>query len=183
MLRLDYHDNALRLELVPHGIGNLSGEAFLNLGATGKSFDDAGQFRKASERSAFFRYVADMGAPEKRNKMMFAERVDGDVTDDDDLIVIDVEDCLEMAFGLLMETTAGLGIHAGNAGGGIAQAVAFGILADGVQDFSDRSLDPGVVDLGLGFLGHRAILERSPERANGISRSMGLDRADRWMYG
>jgi hypothetical protein len=47
---------------------------------------------------------------------------------------------------ILAEAAEHLRVHAGDAGGGLEQALAVGILPDGGEDLTDGPLDTGMVD-------------------------------------
>jgi hypothetical protein len=93
--------------------------------------------------------------------MVFANGMEIDVAEENDLIVSLGEDGTEMGAGIFAEAGEKLGVGAGDAGGGLGETFAVGVFADGQEDFTNRALDARVIDAGgSGFFGHGSV---SPE--------------------
>ena len=121
-------------------MGNLFGQAFLNLKAARVHIDQPGDLAQAEYPAV--RNVPDMTAPEKREHMMFAQAVDLDIPHDDH------------AFGLLFETgvideRVRIGPKARgqenqrfrNPEGGAEQAFAVGIFSELDQQLTNQVLE------------------------------------------
>src|SRR2546429_6209321 len=78
---------------------------------------------------------------------MFARPVQLDVADDDHLVVVGVEDGAEHVLRALPQPGELLGVGPRAPRGGVAQAVALRVLADGEQDLPDRALDARQIEV------------------------------------
>ena len=125
---------------VHEGAGDLVGEAFLHLQAAGEEVGEAGQFADTDDASAGD--VADVADAEKGQQVVFANRVDFDVADDDHVVVF----CFEN--GVLEEFGGGFGRGGadqvfpgvGGAAGGVYEAGAVGVFAEGENPLFDDVL-------------------------------------------
>ena len=88
--RLEDDADPLRLQPFLQELGDLLGEAFLDLEPARVHLDDARDLREPDHAAA--RDVGDRGGPEERQQVVLAERVERDVLDDDHLAVVDIED-------------------------------------------------------------------------------------------
>jgi hypothetical protein len=69
-----------------------------------------------------------------------------DVSDQDQLVVPEVERGGEHVAGVLVQPGEDLGAGPGDAEGSVPQAVAIGVLADADEELADGGLDPGNVE-------------------------------------
>ena len=97
MARLDDYSYALGFDDFLDGLGDLCGEALLNLQTAREHFDQARDFAQADDPAV--RDVGDVHLAEKRQHVMLAEAEHLDVLNDDHLVVADGEQsALELAF-------------------------------------------------------------------------------------
>src|SRR6266567_819655 len=101
MAGFDHYADALWLDYLLDGLGDLGGETFLNLQATGKQFDEARNLAEADD--AAIGDVGDVDLAEEREQVVLAEAEDFDVFDDDHFIVVHGEEgALEQGFGIFL---------------------------------------------------------------------------------
>ena len=87
-----------------------------------------------------------MRPSDERQQVVFAERVERNVANHHHLVVLDVECAEEVVGRFLVDAAAHLGVHARHPGGGLPEAVAIDVLADGLEDLVDGCLDASKVD-------------------------------------
>src|SRR5215472_12772406 len=101
MAGLDDYADALRFNHFLNCLGNLSGEAFLDLQAARKEFDETRNFAQSDNPSVW--NIGYMHLAEKRQHMVLAQAEHLDVFDDDHLVVADGEkSALEQPFGIFV---------------------------------------------------------------------------------
>ena len=93
--------DALGLEFVHECVGDLGGEAFLDLGSAGVAVDEAGEFGEADDFTVG--EVGDVCAAGEGEEVVFAEGVELDVFEEDDFVVAFVEDGFEVGAGVFAE--------------------------------------------------------------------------------
>ena len=135
----DDHGHALGLELGHEQVGDLRGEAFLDLRAMGELVDDAGEFGDSHDLA--IGEVGDVGLPLEGHEVVLAHGVEGDVAEDDQLVVTLGEGGREMLGRIFPQAAEQLGVHLGDAFGGLTQPLAVGVFADGAENVSDSSFD------------------------------------------
>jgi hypothetical protein len=89
MFGLDDEDGATRSQPLVDGVGDLGGKPLLELGATGVTLHKAGQLGQAYDFPVW--YVAHVGLADHRQEVMFAERIQGYVPDQDHLAMFFLE--------------------------------------------------------------------------------------------
>src|SRR5271156_4712157 len=130
MRRLDHHGDAARLQDAFDRVGDLRGQALLDLEPFGINLDDAGQFGDADDPPV--RNIADPGAPDDWRDVVLAMAFEGNAAQDDHLVVaVDLleglsEDLLRLD--IIAAEVLAEGAH--EPLGRFAKAVALGILAD-----------------------------------------------------
>ena len=147
MLGLDHHRHAVRLERFHDRLGDLAGQAFLNLGAAGVCLDHPRQLADADDPP--LGEVADVGLAVEGEQVVLAHAVEGDVAQDDHLIVRNLEAHLEVVGGVLVEALEYLGVHLGDAPGRLDQALAGGVVPDRLEHLDDGRANARLVDSGL----------------------------------
>ena len=145
VLGLYHHQDAPWVEGVFNGVGNLSGEPLLHLGHAGIPLHHPGQLGQPSDASVLVGDVAHMGLAQEGNQMVLAQRVHGNVSHQDHLVVISLELAGQVRGRILVQPSADLGVHAGHPPRCVQQAVSVRVLAYGSQDLSHRGLNPGLV--------------------------------------
>src|SRR5580704_11314583 len=88
--RFDYHGYTLRLDYFLDGLGDLRGEALLNLQAAGEEFDEARDFAESDDLAV--RNVRYVHFAEEWQQVVLAQAEHFYVFDDDHLVVIDGEE-------------------------------------------------------------------------------------------
>ena len=139
VLALDDHTHTLGVDGFHEGLGDLAGEALLDLEAPGEAIDEAGEF--ADPVDLVPGDVADMAFPEEGEHVVFAHAVDLYVADDDHVIAFFGEDCLpKNIMGIdavaLREVIPGFF----DAAGGVDETLPGGVLADAGQDVGNGFL-------------------------------------------
>ena len=89
MFRLDDEDGATRSQPLVDGVGDLGGKTLLELGTTGVTLHQPGQLGQAYDLPVW--YVAHVGLADHRQEVMFAERIQGYVPDQDHLAMFFLE--------------------------------------------------------------------------------------------
>ena len=115
--------------------GDLPGEVFLDLQATGEHVDDARDLRQAEHFAGGD--VGDVGLADEGQQVVLAQRIQLDVLDDHHLVVVGgeqraVDDLVQRLLVAVAEVLHGLG----GALGRIQQAFAFGIFTEADEDFA-----------------------------------------------
>jgi hypothetical protein len=87
-----------------------------------------------------------MGLADERHQVVLADACHGDVADHDHLVVAFLEHRPQDLGRVLAEAGGDLGVHAGDPGRGVAEAVAVEVLADPFKDQADTFLDPLLVE-------------------------------------
>jgi hypothetical protein len=90
-----------------------------------------------------------VGDTEEGNKVVLTNRIHGNVTDDDDFVVIDFEGFLEVGCGVFGEAAANFLVEFGDALGCVEKSVAVGVFADGKEDFANGVFDAFMVDFEI----------------------------------
>ena len=88
MLRLQHHDNPLRMQLLYEGVGNLRGQAFLHLRALRVHVHQTRQLRKSADTPVGSRDVRNMGHAEKRHQVMLAYRIERDIAHEHHFLMV-----------------------------------------------------------------------------------------------
>ncbi len=115
----------LAVELGHERIGDLRGQLLLQLQTTGKDLDRAGELGKS--RDATVGNVADGCLAVEREHMVLAQRVEGDVALDDEVVAGDGEGLGQMLGSASVPAVAKLGLHARNAVGRLDKPHARGV--------------------------------------------------------
>lgn len=135
----------LRLQVLDQGVGDLAGEAFLDLGSLGEDVDQSRELGQPGDL-AVGGDVGDVGDPGERQQVVLAGAPHLDVTHQHHLVVAEVEGRGQHLAGVLLQTGEHLAVGPGHPAGGVTQAVAVGILPDPDQDLADRCCHPLLVD-------------------------------------
>lgn len=135
MLGFQNYNGAEGVEFILDGCSDLHGQAFLNLRAAGVAIDEAGEFGQTSDFTSRLWQVTNVCLSEKGDEMVLADRIEGNISDNDDFIVIDVEGLIDVGAWILGDAAADLSIHASHSGGSFSESVAIGIFTDCDEDF------------------------------------------------
>jgi hypothetical protein len=133
-----------RAKFFHQGVGDLGGQSLLHLGAAGVAIDEAGELAEADDFA--IGEIGHVRPASEGEQVVFAEGVEFNIAEKDDLIVSFVEDGFEMRAWVLVHAGHQFGIGAGDAAGGFAEAFAVGVFADGDENLADGAFDTGVVD-------------------------------------
>ncbi len=135
VLGLEDDGDALGVDGVGDGVGDLAGEALLHLQAAGEDVDEAGNFAEADDLAVGD--VGDVGLAEEGQQMVLAQGEELDVLDDDHLVVVDVEEgVVEDFFDGLVVAAREEGHGFFHALGGVEEAVAGGVFADAAEELA-----------------------------------------------
>lgn len=148
VLGFENDGGAARVELVGNGVGDLGGEPFLNLGPFGVAIDEAGELGKASDVAVALWEIGDVRLSEEGDEVVLADREKGDVADDDDFIVCDLEGGIEMGGWVFAKATANFGIHPRDPLRGVAETIAIRVLPNGGEDLFYGGSNAVVIDVG-----------------------------------
>ena len=118
MFGFEHHSHAFGGEVLLQPVGNLLGQAFLDLEVAGEELDDPGQLGQPEE--PFAGQVADVRHPRERQEVVLAEGLEGDAPGQDELVV-----ALVVGKGGEVEVPRGeqLGVGAGHPPGRLDQVV------------------------------------------------------------
>ena len=145
--RLDHHRHALGIQHLLDRVGDLRGQALLDLQPLGEDLDHPRELRDADH--PLVGDIADPGAPDDRRDVMLAMALEGDAAQHDHLVIaVDLGEGL--AQHLLRILVVAGEIFAEGAPQPVrrlAQAVAVGVLADPLQHRAERVLDLRVADI------------------------------------
>src|SRR5680860_1296377 len=148
VLGLDDHDHATGLEELDHRVGDLRGQAFLDLRALGVDVDQPGQLGEAGDLAVLVGDIAHVRHPGERHQVVLAHRPQLDVADQHHLVVADVEGGAEYVLRGLVKALRELGVRPGHAVGCVSQPFALGVLTDGDQQLAHGRSSAIVVELG-----------------------------------
>ena len=153
---LDDDDHPARRQRRVKRVRDLRGQPLLHLWPLGVEVDEPSELRQAGNPPVGVGDVADVRHPVPGHQVMLAHRVDRDVPDDHELLVVLVEDRGQHLGGVGTDAGEDLGVRPGHPLGGVAQAVAVGILTDRDQNLADGCGHARLVDAGpLRHLTHR----------------------------
>ena len=133
-------------KVLDEGVGDLRGQALLDLRATGEDLDEPGELGQPGDPAVLARDVADVGDAVERHEVVLARAVELDVADDDELVVVDLEGRAEHVLGRHVEAGEDLGVGARDACRRVEQPLAIRVLADGQQQLPHGSRSPRLVD-------------------------------------
>ena len=148
MLGLDGDGDAVGLEAVHHDVGDLGGEALLELGAASDGVDEASEFGDADDAPAGD--VGDVGCAAEGEKVVLADGEEGNIAEDDHFVVALVEADLEEGGGVDAASAEDFLEGGGDTAGGFAEAFAVGVFAEGEEEFADGGFGAGEVDSAVG---------------------------------
>src|SRR5689334_12300026 len=147
VLGLDHDDDAAGLEDGDHRVGDLTGEALLDLGPLRVDVDEPGQLGQPGDLAGLGRDVAHVGDPGERHQVVLAHGPQLDVAHEHHLVVTEVEGGREDVLRRHPQTRGDLGVRPGHPGRGVAQALALGVLPDGDQQLTYGGLGPLLVEV------------------------------------
>jgi hypothetical protein len=101
-----------------------------------------------------------MGLALEGHEVVLADGVEGDVLEDDQLVVFLVEVGLEELGGILPQAAEKFGVHLGDAGGGACEAFTVGVFADGDEDLANGGFDARQIDTAFEGLGAARFIGR-----------------------
>jgi len=144
--------DALRFDYFLDGLGDLGGEAFLNLQAAGEQFNEARNFAEADYLP--IRDVGDVHFAEEWEHVMLAEAEHFDIFDDDHFVVgYGEERALKQRFGVFV-VAAGEELHGfANPLGRLQQAFAVRVFAEADEHFLDEIFEAGAGEGSYGVAG------------------------------
>jgi hypothetical protein len=125
------------------GVGHLGGEALLELGTTRVAFHDPGQLREPHHLAVG--YVPDVGLADHRQQMVLTGRIEGDVPDEDHLVVILLKPDGQLAGGVYVQPGEEELVGPRDPRGRFLQSFSVGVLPHGGQYLPDGPLDAGQV--------------------------------------
>ena len=143
MFRLDDEDGATRSQPLVDGVGNLSGKTLLELGATGVTLHQPGQLGQAYDLPIW--YVAYVGLADHRQEMMFAERIQRYVPDQDHLAMFFLKPNVQVPGWIIGKPGEEERVGFGDTARRAPEAFPFRVFAYGYEYLSDGALDPGCV--------------------------------------
>ena len=113
MLRLDDDHHAQRLEVLVDQVGDLLGQALLDLQAAGQAVHDPGDLAQPDDPSSLGN-IGHVGHAGERKHVVLAHRIERDVLDQDHLVVLFVLDDPEVLFRVFVDPAQDFGEHAGH---------------------------------------------------------------------
>src|SRR5947209_4406367 len=139
---LGLHDDhhADRLESVEERVGNLGGQALLNLQAPRESLDQPRQLRQPDDAPRL-RDVCDVALADEGREMVLAERGEADVFDDDHLVVLVARKRPDVLARVFAHPRRQLGVHLRHTPRSPLQAGAPRVFAYAFEDEADAPLD------------------------------------------
>lgn len=138
---LDHHPDALGLQLGLQPVGDLFGQAFLDLRTAGEVLDDPGQLGQAEDPRAG--QVTDVRHTDERQQMVLADGPHGDAAGQDEFVVVLVVGEGGQVEGARAEQ---LGVGARHPARCAAQALGGGGDAEGGQELPGRGFRRGQVE-------------------------------------
>src|SRR5215211_9222791 len=146
VLAFDHHDHSARLQKAVDGIGDLGGQAFLNLRPFRVHIDEPSDLAKSGDLAIPAGNVADVSHPGERHQMMLAAAPDFDVLDQNQLVVAQVENSGQNRLGILPQSTEHLGIGSGDAFWSVTKTSSIRIFPDPDQDLAYGGNDARVIE-------------------------------------
>ena len=141
VLGLKHHHDALRIQLLDQGVGNLRSQTLLHLRTLRIHFDQTRQLRQAAHTAVGRRDVGDVGLAEERHQVMLAHGVEIDVAHKHHFAAVLIERGGEMHSRVFRQAGEHLFVHTGNACRRLLQTLAVGILAHAFQNHANAGFD------------------------------------------
>ena len=164
MLGLDHHEHPAGRERAIDRLRDLGRQAFLDLRLR-EQVDDPRDLRQTGDLLRLVGDVRDMRLPGERDQVVLAERLQRDVADHDQLVVVGAFHHRDELRGVLADPGERLLVHAGDARGRFPQAAPVGVLTDPFKDQAYAFLDLlGVERVGWPEQIHRADATGEPTR-------------------
>jgi hypothetical protein len=139
VLGLDDHGDTLGLEARNQGISDLGGETLLKLGPPRQTIYHAGELAHAHNAAAG--NVANVDLAVERQKMVFTERVEGNVLHHHHLFVPFLKANLKQSDWILFQSGEQLGVHSGDTFGSIHEAFAARVFPNSLDYRGDSLFD------------------------------------------
>ncbi len=143
MVSLHDDDGAPGSQPSVKGVGHLRRQALLELGPAGVRLHHPDQLGQAHD--PLVRYVAHVGLADERQEVVFTDRGQRYIPDEDHLAVVFLESYVQVPGRVLAQPGEEELVGPGYAPGRVLQAFSFRILPDGRQYFPYGPLDPGPV--------------------------------------
>src|SRR5918994_3460796 len=140
MFRLDDEDGATSAQPLVDGVGDLGGKTLLELGATGVTLHQPGQLGQAYDFPVW--YVAYVGLADHRQEVMFAERIQGYVPDQDHLAMFFPEPDVKVLGWVIGKPGEEERVGFGDAARRASEAFPFRVFAYGYKQLPDGAFDP-----------------------------------------
>ena len=141
MFGLHNHHCALGAEPIHQRIGDLHVEPLLHLQAAGEPVDQPRQLGKPTNLAVLAGNVSDVSPANERKHVMFTQRCERDVLNDDQFVVVNIKLFVEMVSGIFSIAAQDLVVCLGNPFRGLLQAVAIGVFSYREEDFSNCRLN------------------------------------------
>jgi hypothetical protein len=143
MFGLHDEDGAAGAQPLVDGAGYLGREAFLELGATGVTLHNSGQLGQAYDFPVW--YVAHVGFTDKRHKVVFAERIQRYIPDQNHLAMFFLEPDVEVPGWVIGKSGEEERVGFGDALRRASEAFPFRVFAYGDQYLPDGAFDPRLI--------------------------------------
>jgi hypothetical protein len=145
MSRLHEDDHAGRCEPLVEQCCDLLGQAFLKLGPASIEVDHSTELRQAKE--PLTRKVTDVGGAEEWQKVVRADRIEGNAGDGDDSVIpFAVRKGAELRLGIRPEAAEQFPVGTGNARVGPGEVGIIEVEAQGLEEAPKRRGDSGGLD-------------------------------------
>jgi len=130
---LNHHGNSMWIENLFNCVGNLIGQALLNLKAATKDIDDPGDLAQADD--LLVRKVCHVSTSKEREHVVLTQRVELDILDDHHLVGVGLKDGIVHRIVQRRRIPARQEVHRlGDPQRGTGQTLAVRILAQGTSD-------------------------------------------------
>src|ERR1035437_9114617 len=114
--------------------------------APGIAIHQTGEFGQSGNPSIVAGDIGHVGSTHERHHVVLTQRCEGDISHHHHLVMLSGEGDLEVMARVFIQAGEELLVHVGDPGWRPEEAVAFGVLAHGLQNLMDGPFDSGGID-------------------------------------
>jgi hypothetical protein len=120
------------------GVDNLGGHTFLHLETPGEALHESGQFRQTRDTAVGAGQIGHVRQAGEGHEVVFTERGEGNVANQDHLVVAGFEGNAQVRTGVLVGTVEELDVHISHSTRGVSETVTRWVVTERGQQLGDE---------------------------------------------